>query len=350
MAIEKNDGVEPRVTGSEPSDAERRALEQSGRLMRFASENVANLPSDLFLAIAEARQACAEKTWTPEISKRFWTAFNALSIAIKPVTIEGLSALAAVYPRRIWYRFWTQAEEESLAGRNSRRLSTGLMWLLVLIVLVQLLTWTISNVATSAETQSGTTQAAMAEFAKKCQGPPIGPVSTLPELRALDGDVARLTASTDLLDRVSPLEAFRAGRLLRPGAAGMSDDWIEVCSKHQALASATIDRASAITTSARLFAGILLQFLLPVLLATIGALAYVLRNTSEQIKEATFSATSPVRNLVRIVLGALMGVVIGLFTDVSSKLSLQPLAIAFLAGYGVEPVFSWFDSLIARLK
>ena len=44
-----------------------------------------------------------------------------------------------------------------------------------------------------------------------------------------------------------------------------------------------------------------------------------------------------------------MGVMIGLFTDLSGKANLQ-IAIAFLAGYGVEPVFSMFDGLIARLK
>jgi len=45
-----------------------------------------------------------------------------------------------------------------------------------------------------------------------------------------------------------------------------------------------------------------------------------------------------------------MGVVIGLFSDLSGKINLQPLALAFLAGYGVEPVFTLFDSLIAKLR
>jgi hypothetical protein len=108
--------------------------------------------------------------------------------------------------------------------------------------------------------------------------------------------------------------------------------------------------ATVTSERAQIAGGILQQFVLPVLLGTIGALAYVLRSTSEQMRTKTFSTVAPVRNLVRIVLGALMGVVIGLFTDLSGKANLQPLAIAFLAGYGVEPVFSMFDGLIARLK
>jgi ABC-type uncharacterized transport system permease subunit len=49
-------------------------------------------------------------------------------------------------------------------------------------------------------------------------------------------------------------------------------------------------------------------------------------------------------------LGALAGMVvgIGLFSSLTSQFSLSPLAIAFLAGYGVEAVFSMFDNLIKK--
>jgi hypothetical protein len=49
-------------------------------------------------------------------------------------------------------------------------------------------------------------------------------------------------------------------------------------------------------------------------------------------------------------LGALMGVVIGLFNGLSAQISLPPLALAFLAGYGVEAVFSMFDGLVERFR
>lgn len=53
---------------------------------------------------------------------------------------------------------------------------------------------------------------------------------------------------------------------------------------------------------------------------------------------------------MRVMLGGLMGVVIGLFNELSSQVSLSPLAIAFLAGYGVEGFFSLFDDLIGRVR
>jgi uncharacterized protein YqgC (DUF456 family) len=53
---------------------------------------------------------------------------------------------------------------------------------------------------------------------------------------------------------------------------------------------------------------------------------------------------------MRAALGGMVGLVVGLFGDLSTKLSLSPLAVAFLAGYGVEAVFSMFDGIIEKFK
>jgi hypothetical protein len=52
--------------------------------------------------------------------------------------------------------------------------------------------------------------------------------------------------------------------------------------------------------------------LVPLLLGAIGACTYVLRLMSQQIADTTFSSTSPIRHFVRVALGALAGVAIGL--------------------------------------
>jgi hypothetical protein len=53
---------------------------------------------------------------------------------------------------------------------------------------------------------------------------------------------------------------------------------------------------------------------------------------------------------MRAALGGMAGLVVGLFGDLSTRFSLSPLAVAFLAGYGVEAVFSMFDTLIEKFK
>jgi hypothetical protein len=89
--------------------------------------------------------------------------------------------------------------------------------------------------------------------------------------------------------------------------------------------------------------------LLPLLLGIVGSSAYVTRLISEQIKDTTFSTTSPVRHRVRVALGALAGVIVG-FGWVGGAASLSPLALAFAAGYAIEPVFATIDSIAEKFR
>jgi hypothetical protein len=109
--------------------------------------------------------------------------------------------------------------------------------------------------------------------------------------------------------------------------------------------------ATKVQEKASLIVGTLASFVLPLMFGTIGALAYVIRTLSDQIKRSTFAQSSPIRHQMRVALGALAGVVIGLFnTGLSTQINLSPLALAFLAGYGVEAVFSLFDTLVDKFK
>jgi uncharacterized membrane protein len=107
--------------------------------------------------------------------------------------------------------------------------------------------------------------------------------------------------------------------------------------------------SSNVQQAANLVIGIFGSYILPVLFGLVGAIAYAVRNISDQIRSTTFSDSSPIRHFMRITLGALMGAVIGLFSGSTSPLTLPPLALSFLAGYGVEGVFNMFDELIQRL-
>jgi hypothetical protein len=117
---EKSNAMENHRSG-QPSDAERLALLDSGPMLRCACKNIENLDKDLPLAIAEARQACANGTWSLAVSQRFWLAFNALCSLIKPVTLDCLSALHRNLPRRYVIRRWRQPVEESGEVRDDTR-------------------------------------------------------------------------------------------------------------------------------------------------------------------------------------------------------------------------------------
>ncbi len=92
------------------------------------------------------------------------------------------------------------------------------------------------------------------------------------------------------------------------------------------------------------------SYVLPLLYGLLGACAHILRMLTRQIREVTFSPTSVIRFRLRWPLGMLAGIAVGWFfgpEQLPSELSaLQPLALAFLAGYSVELLFTGMDNLI----
>lgn len=87
----------------------------------------------------------------------------------------------------------------------------------------------------------------------------------------------------------------------------------------------------------------------PMLLGALGASTYVVRLISEEIRATTFSRTSPIRHVMRIALGALAGVIIG-FGGIVTGTGLSSAALAFIAGYAVEPVFSTLDGIAEKFR
>jgi hypothetical protein len=91
------------------------------------------------------------------------------------------------------------------------------------------------------------------------------------------------------------------------------------------------------------------QIILPMLLGLLGAYSYVLRNLSLDIQNRSFAPGSAIHHVVRLSLGALAGIASGwlLRTDeVTAFSSLPSWALAFVAGYSVELVFSAMDRIV----
>lgn len=87
-------------------------------------------------------------------------------------------------------------------------------------------------------------------------------------------------------------------------------------------------------------------YILPVLYAVLGSLAFILRDLSEQSINKTYHPThGRFINRVRLVIAIIIGAVIGLF-DIfwkDSTISASPLAIAFVAGYAANTFFAFLD-------
>lgn len=96
------------------------------------------------------------------------------------------------------------------------------------------------------------------------------------------------------------------------------------------------------------------SFILPLLYGILGALLFILRKYKSGLKAS--SSLNATNYLIRIVMGGLAGLAIGWFvsidgSDTPFKIgNLSPLALSFLAGYGVEILFTGLDSLVSKFS
>jgi hypothetical protein len=94
--------------------------------------------------------------------------------------------------------------------------------------------------------------------------------------------------------------------------------------------------------------GVLNTYILPLLCAFLGAAAYGLRSLSEKTFARTYRSTYA--SFARAILAVIVGFAVGLFTDFTAKLSIQPLAVAFIAGYAVESFFIFLDTILQAIQ
>jgi hypothetical protein len=351
---------------SKCSESEAAALDQAGPLLRFAAEHVRDLDPTLSLAVAQAREEAGHDKWTPETSQKFWGAYAKLCDLILPVSMDCLEATQPSIKASGWLPF-ASGKTISLAQRSSGRYVTIMVVLLAIILVLQLYVWTCLNLSQKIDDFASATSEKLAPVEEnyiklrgEITGLQLGENARLPAAQqvqadkipaftnSLSLDCDRLLSETNLLENV--MSGFIFARPLEPFLSQLKGFWdtdyLDVVDRFYKLRV----QALQVQESANLAAGILNSFVLPVLFGTIGAVAYVIRTISDQIRTTTFFLTSPTRHLMRVALGALAGLVVGLFSRLSTQLSLPPLAIAFLAGYGVEALFSMFDGLIDKFR
>jgi hypothetical protein len=344
---------------STPTDAEVVALDEAGPLLRYAAEHANELDPDLSLAIAEAMQAKQDQQWTPAVSERFWTAFSRLCNLIKPITMECLLAADQSVTSRSWIRFWRNGKKYSLTERTSSRYLILLFCLLFVVTPFQLYVWVSTNMSKQLDdlvaamtVQSGQLTVAAEPLMSTAKSDTDtfqkAAVKVMEDSKSLSGVAERSFYYIETLSLMSWTHRDTAGvPVPHPPTSEFWTDWYPYATTLVTAAKTQTLRAEG---NANLIAGIIVSFLLPILFGAIGAVAYVIRAISDQIRNTTFSKSSPIRHVMRVMLGALMGAVIGLFSTLSVQVSLPPLALAFLSGYGVEAVFSMFDSFVDRFR
>ncbi|MGR8930000.1 MAG: IPT/TIG domain-containing protein [Gammaproteobacteria bacterium] len=110
----------------------------------------------------------------------------------------------------------------------------------------------------------------------------------------------------------------------------------------------------AFFTGATVVQRILNYLVLPTLLGSLGALAFVIRDLMKNYADSSYVIGSRRNRSMRNVLGPLLGLISGIIAypsrEAFTEAAFSPLVFGFLMGYSVEFAFSLFDTLIAKGK
>jgi hypothetical protein len=361
---------------------EEKALDDASLLIRYAAESPRTLPENTVTAIALAWKAREDNAWSPEISSKFWTAYSTLCELLKPATVETISASKKIKSRR-WI-FFGDFVDLTLAQKTARSYRILLFFLLATALIFGFLTTATTKMNEDikdaiARGDAAATEAAVAitiiksdldrmtpqveSLRLSLDDSRIGP-DTKSKITTLREKLQDMYHAMDVMNqRVKDIGTIlrffvaegrtipgyeKGGNLsrlptLEDGYSNIRDYYLT----RRAVSASSMSEQSVFIINS------LYAALVPLLFGAIGACTFVLRLISEQIRETSFSATSPVRHSVRVFLGALAGFAVGLggiAASAGTGVGLTAAALAFLSGYAVEPVFATMDGIAEKFR
>lgn len=356
------------------SDTELRALLEAELLLKHAAAHVKDLDPSVARAIGKARAAAQGNKWTPRTVEEFWSAYSRLCDLIAPVTVESLRASEPRTRKQRWWHFGRTPHPRSIAERLSTLYTAWMVFLVIFVSVLQLYVWVCSSISKEIDdlvsenfgsllSPNGAYLAVLEDWRKfdlvitEKYGVGVEDNFTDEERtrkNQIHSDLKRYGA---VLEKIHH-EAMLLENILNPATALQEpfvgevdlDDWTQATDYVVGRMFAVRVQVPKIQERAHIILGILGSFILPLLFGLLGALAFTVRKLAEEIETSTFAATSPTQHRLRVGLGVLTGGVIGVFGALTQNFSLSPLAVAFLAGYGLDAVFSTFDSLIKRFQ
>ena len=341
------------------------AAEDAEMLLRYAAQSGIEVPAEAAAIVVQARAGAAGVPLAPDDVARFYAAYARLAAKLKPVTIDTLRV------------------PEACTRRALRRNGVVSILLAVAVMACSIVTFLTTSMATDIETgiqyanelavklrdQVGPPKTAIS-VAEICIQPTSAPDPPLierdiplvtRELQEFSALIRTLLTSGIKLEQYvlqreySPLDTDDKASVWRTRPRELLQLNPELID-HRAEAFCKIyayedvrNFAKNVRANALAFYGALAAYCLPVLYALLGAFAFTLRDFSERVKRRTYLSSS-YANTARTIAAMTAGAIISLFSNMGQGLSLSPLALAFLVGYGVEAFFAFLDTLLTAFS
>ncbi|MGH8575933.1 MAG: hypothetical protein ACREXJ_03295 [Gammaproteobacteria bacterium] len=333
----------PVVSASEASREEhlREAQAALYRYLRYAAaRSDINLGKDLIDPLIPVLRQDAG-AMSPEAEAVLWDGYNRLSKLVTPATDESLEIADQIRQARATY---PHTDAWPIVARIRRELGKIVVFLITMVAIF-LVTQAYVIVLTD-----------VLEEHKSLREEHRSILTQIQTLRAANPDLKDEAAPLKpLLDRRAELE----GKMIvsSRSEAHLMAMWWWVYPKPDGMDGAREpDAASvrmvAVEDYARSLLGILSQYILPLILGLLGAVAYIVRRALFNLAYHSYTPSFGGQFAMRLSLGGLLGVIAGIMFSLDEAeletYSLSLVVVAFLMGYSVEFAFSLFDRAIER--
>ncbi len=295
-------------------------------------------------AVIDSKNRYKRQKWTTDTEIEFYLTYKELTKIIQPVTVDSLASARPTGIENVGPigRFFGRKGKGALSARSTTwyMLVTGVFIFLLLGVHIYFfLGSTRLNNIDECSAEIETLSSRMRDLNILSQKDPenLSFSSELDEVSMKLGEYDdRLESNVDLLGPwVQNLRRFTFNTTIRTDTIAKDDIKFGKAN-------------TAIIQEARSYRLILGTYLLPLLYGIIGGFTFVLRELTSEIKKLTFYTGSNIKYILRILLGAIAGLAIGLFWgDIQNAQqlgALSPMLIAFIAGYCVEYLLQFIDN------
>ncbi len=346
------------------SKALARALANSELLLVHSTEYGLEIEKEHIKVLTDAKEAYENDQWTKEIEIEFWLVYKQLSKLIYPVTIDSLNAAQETdikHPNRFQKLFRIQRRQT--VARRSVKLYTTFAIVTMFIMLFIHIYFSIGTIRLN-RIQKCNERASQIDLRYDelmlITGTDMQNPSAEIERTRLENELYEINdekkSNIKLLEQW--LHIFKQTFLLNKKAEKAEAKRTEEDSENgfaPMLPSEEQNSTIEVIQESQNYALILGLYVLPLFFGLLGAVAFVLRDLVLQTKKMVFSKESNLNYTLRLILGTLAGLAVGLFwSDFQQQqsfmmiTSLSPLIVAFLAGLSVEYVFSGIEKLISN--
>ncbi len=349
-----NDSVNLSALGRRNNLSLATSIRDAEILMAYASQFGQSVEEEIIKVVVVSSSLYANGKMGDAEETQFWLAFNALSKKVSPVSVMSLQSILepdSVESRSI---FGMRLPKRSLARRAVQWytfLAIATLFLLLSVQIYWLFGTSITNdiqKIADKRTDVSAKLGAMKAVNAISNGVTAKDEATnkLLDNSSSDLNMNALIAQEDTLELhlESSYEALRAWSEIWPKILEITR------SKNASDPDKKIQFNAVLLQSSLRKIEVLQKYFLPLLYGLLGTCVYVLRSLSTEISARTYSEASNIGFRIRLYLGALGGMVIAWFIqpDTADGMfkSLSPFALAFLAGYSVEIVFSAMDRFL----